>query len=91
MVSVEAKYSEGDLLLPALGDFFQLGVDLFFVISGFVMVIVTRGRFQNTVQTQRFVFNRLSRIYPNYGLYFFHHLGCQSGLAGCGQQLSWRL
>lgn len=29
MASVEAKYSGGDLLLPALVDFFQLGVDLF--------------------------------------------------------------
>jgi len=28
MASVEAKYSGGDLLLPALVDFFQLGVDL---------------------------------------------------------------
>lgn len=82
MASVEAKYSGGDLLLPALVDFFQLGVDLFFVISGFVMVIVTRGRFQNTVQTQRFVFNRLSRIYPNYWLYFFITLGVSLALPG---------
>ena len=70
MAAVEAKYSAGDLLLPSLVDFFQLGVDLFFVISGFVMVIVTRGRHQNWVQGQRFVLNRLSRIYPNYWLYY---------------------
>ncbi len=70
MASVEARYSGGDQLLPALVDFFQLGVDLFFVISGFVMVIVTRGRHQDWVQGQRFVFNRLSRIYPNYWLYY---------------------
>lgn len=82
MASVEAKYSGGDLLLPALVNFFQLGVDLFFVISGFVMVIVTRGRFQNKVQTQRFVFNRLSRIYPNYWLYFFITLGVTLALPG---------
>ncbi|MGY2168059.1 acyltransferase family protein [Pseudomonas gingeri] len=71
MAAVELKYSGGDALLPALVDFFQLGVDLFFVISGFVMVIVTRGRFQDKVQVQRFLFNRVSRIYPNYWLYFF--------------------
>lgn len=82
MASVEAKYSGGDLLLPALVNFFQLGVDLFFVISGFVMVIVTRGRFQNAVQTRRFVFNRLSRIYPNYWLYFFITLGVTLAMPG---------
>ena len=71
MMSVEAKYSGGDILLPSFLDFFQLGVDLFFIISGFVMVIVSRGRFQNAVQSQRFLFNRLSRIYPTYWLYFF--------------------
>ena len=71
MTSVEAKYSAGDILLPRLLDFFQLGVDLFFVISGFVMVIVSRGRFQNGVEAQRFLFNRVSRIYPTYWLYFF--------------------
>jgi peptidoglycan/LPS O-acetylase OafA/YrhL len=71
MTSVEAKFSGGDILLPAWLDFFQLGVDLFFIISGFVMVIVSRGRFQSSVETKRFLFNRVSRIYPTYWLYFF--------------------
>ena len=71
MMSVEAKYYGGEILLPSWLDFFQLGVDLFFIISGFVMVIVSRGRFQDGVQSQRFLFNRLSRIYPTYWLYFF--------------------
>ncbi len=71
MTAVELKYSGGDRLLPGWLDFFQLGVDLFFVISGFVMVIVSRGRFQSSVERQRFLFNRVSRIYPTYWLYFF--------------------
>lgn len=71
MTSVELKYSGGDQLLPDWLDFFQLGVDLFFVISGFVMVIVSRGRFQSAVEGRRFLFNRVSRIYPTYWLYFF--------------------
>jgi peptidoglycan/LPS O-acetylase OafA/YrhL len=87
MMSVEAKYSGGDSLLPSCVAFFQLGVDLFFVISGFVMVIVSRGRFQNGVEAQRFLFNRLSRIYPTYWLYFFITLAVyrvQPGLVNSG-------
>ncbi|MCV4287978.1 acyltransferase [Pseudomonas capsici] len=82
MMSLEEKFSGGDILLPPFLDFFQLGVDLFFVISGFVMVIVSRGRFQNAVEAQRFVFNRVSRIYPTYWLYFFITLGVYLAMPG---------
>lgn len=71
MTAVEHKYSGGDIFLPPLLDFFQLGVDLFFIISGFVMVIVSRGRFQKTAESKRFLFNRVARIYPTYWLYYF--------------------
>lgn len=70
-LAVERKYSGGDLLLP---DFFilgQSGVDLFFVISGFVMVSVSTGRFGRSGETARFLWGRLSRIYPTYWFYFF--------------------
>jgi peptidoglycan/LPS O-acetylase OafA/YrhL len=87
MTSVELKYSGGDRLLPGWLDFFQLGVDLFFVISGFVMVIVSRGRFQRAVESRRFLFNRVSRIYPTYWLYFFITLAVylvQPGMVNSG-------
>ncbi|WNW10667.1 acyltransferase [Pseudomonas sp. DTU_2021_1001937_2_SI_NGA_ILE_001] len=87
MTSVEAKYSGGDRLLPQWLEFFQLGVDLFFVISGFVMVIVSRGRFQDGREAQRFLYNRVSRIYPTYWLYYFITLAVylvQPGMVNSG-------
>ncbi|WP_122448688.1 acyltransferase family protein [Pseudomonas viridiflava] len=87
MMSVESKFSGGDILLPPLLDFFQLGVDLFFVISGFVMVIASRGRFQSGAEARRFLFNRVSRIYPTYWLYFFITLAVflvQPGMVNSG-------
>jgi peptidoglycan/LPS O-acetylase OafA/YrhL len=82
MTAVEHKYSGGDILLPPLLDFFQLGVDLFFTISGFVMVIVSRGRFQKFAESKRFLFNRVSRIYPTYWLYFFITLAVALAMPG---------
>ena len=51
------------------------GVDLFFVISGFVMVTVTRGKFQNLRQALRFAYHRMARIYPTYWFYSLLLLG----------------
>ena len=67
---VEQKYSGGDSLLPLFLDVGRSGVDLFFVISGFVMVMVTQRRFGQAGETPRFLWGRLSRIYPTYWFYF---------------------
>jgi exopolysaccharide production protein ExoZ len=45
------------------------GVDLFFVISGFIMVTVTQGQFQSIQSITRFLYNRAARIYPVYWFY----------------------
>lgn len=66
---VENKYSHFDTLLPNILQFGNFGVDLFFVISGFVMVTVTRGKFQDAKQSLMFLYNRLTRIYPLYWVY----------------------
>lgn len=70
MLAMERKYSGGDLLLPQALQWGQLGVDLFFAISGFVMVMVTQGRFQRAGEVPRFLWHRLTRIYPTYWFYF---------------------
>lgn len=43
------------------------GVDIFFVISGFVMILVIKNKLISPVL---FLKKRLSRIYPNYWIYF---------------------
>lgn len=66
---MENKYNIFEKLLPDMFQFGAFGVDLFFVISGFVMVMVTRGKFQNLKQSIKFLYNRLTRIYPLYWFY----------------------
>jgi exopolysaccharide production protein ExoZ len=69
MLRIEGKYAQFDYLLP---DFLMIGnsgVDLFFVISGFVMVFVTRGTFQHNEPVNRFLYCRFTRIYPLYWFY----------------------
>jgi exopolysaccharide production protein ExoZ len=72
---IEQKYGGHHALLPDVLQFGMSGVDLFFVISGFVMVTVTRGKFQNLRQALRFAYHRLARIYPTYWFYSLLLLG----------------
>jgi peptidoglycan/LPS O-acetylase OafA/YrhL len=69
-LAVERKYSGGDRLLPDFLSFGQTGIDLLFVISGFVIVTVTQGRFGGIRELPRFLWSRITRIYPTYWFYF---------------------
>ncbi|HNK62953.1 MAG TPA: acyltransferase [Anaerolineales bacterium] len=71
LIIIERKYGGGNTLLPGLLEFGMFGVDLFFVISGFVMVTVTRGKFRVVKEALLFLYHRASRIYPLYWLYTF--------------------
>jgi exopolysaccharide production protein ExoZ len=50
-------------------DYAIVSVDLFFVISGFVIATVTRGQFQSLRAAGHFLFQRATRIYPTYWFY----------------------
>jgi len=52
-------------------DFGQLGVDLFFVISGFIMIFVTHSLPPSRVSVQSFLERRIARIVPLYWLFTF--------------------
>ena len=69
LLTIEQKYGGSKTILPDLLQFGMFGVDLFFVISGFVMVTVTRGKFQILKQASRFIYHRAARIYPTYWVY----------------------
>lgn len=69
LIPVEQKYGAGESVLPDLFKHGMFGVDLFFVISGFIMTSITRGQFQSTLNASDFLYHRASRIYPTYWFY----------------------
>lgn len=69
ILPIEYKYGGSITILPSFLQFGIFGVDLFFVISGFVMVTVTRGKFLIRKEAIRFIYHRVSRIYPMYWVY----------------------
>ncbi len=71
LTSVDLKYGNGTAVLPAWFGYGACGVDLFFVISGFVMVTVTAGKPRSLESVRRFLIQRATRIYP---LYWFYSL-----------------
>ncbi|WP_371397700.1 acyltransferase family protein [Fretibacter rubidus] len=64
---IELKHSP-DQILPSIVMLGISGVDLFFVISGFIMVYVTWNTPHNIRNVGRFLFARFTRIYPVYWL-----------------------
>ncbi len=66
---VEGKYGGGTLLLPALVGHADSGVDLFFVLSGFVMTTIAAGSYGSPRAAGRFLLRRGWRILPLYWFY----------------------
>lgn len=67
--AVESKYIPGDAVLGAVAAHADAGVDLFFVISGFVMAQVGRGRFDGFYAAGLFLMKRAWRVLPLYWLF----------------------
>lgn len=57
--------------LPKFSNVGAAGVDIFFVISGFIISSITRGKFQNSSCMRDFILHRIARIYPLYWFYLF--------------------
>lgn len=69
LLMIERKYGGSRTILPDFFQFGMFGVDLFFVISGFVMFTVSRGKFQIPKHAFKFLYRRVARIYPTYWVY----------------------
>lgn len=67
--AIESKYIPGDAVLGAVAAHADAGVDLFFVISGFVMAHVCRGRFDGFYAAGVFLMKRAWRVLPLYWLF----------------------
>lgn len=68
MASFQRQMARGNAddiaLVSGIWDNGWAGVDLFFVISGFIMVYVTRNMGRNFQDVSRFIISRITRIYP---------------------------
>jgi exopolysaccharide production protein ExoZ len=78
LAGIEAQYSGAASLLPSMAFLGRLGVDIFFVISGFVIAMVASGR----PTWQSFLWARLTRIYPIYWFYTAIVLGVAAMVPG---------
>lgn len=67
LTAVDEKFT-GGVLLPGCVRLGQCGVDLFFVISGFVMTLITSDHW-GELESAHFLLRRVSRIFPVYWFY----------------------
>ena len=63
---LERTFYGPDLLMPAFAGYGRAGVDLFFVISGFIMVLVSGNATSGARSAFEFLVKRAIRIYPPY-------------------------
>jgi exopolysaccharide production protein ExoZ len=84
----EASFLQGPTIAPRVFAMGDIGVDLFFVISGFIIVTSTRG-LAGGGDAAVFLWRRLTRIYPIYWVYtaillvgYFINPGIFSGKRG---------
>lgn len=66
---VELKYLGGAPVLDGLGRYADAGVDLFFVLSGFVMTTISAGRYTQPGAGSRFLAKRAWRVLPLYWVF----------------------
>ena len=69
MLNIEHKYNYSFSIIPHFFDIGYVGVDIFFVISGFILTTITKDYFGDRSKFYKFIYFRFTRIYPLYWLY----------------------
>lgn len=69
LVDAELVHGRGVQLMDGLARFGFAGVDIFFVISGFVMTTIATGRYASPAAAGQFLLRRAIRILPLYWIY----------------------
>jgi len=69
LVDAERIYGRGSMVLNGIPRFGFAGVDVFFVISGFVMATIAAGQFGSVGNAGRFLVRRAARILPLYWVF----------------------
>jgi exopolysaccharide production protein ExoZ len=69
MIGFETKYLAGPTMLPGVCRFGMAGVDLFFVLSGFIVTATSLGKFRHRGEAGQFLTRRFLRIYPMYWIW----------------------
>lgn len=69
LVDAERLYGEGHAWLIGMAQLGYAGVDVFFVISGFVMTTIAAGKYQSASNAGVFLARRAIRILPLYWFY----------------------
>ena len=67
--SVELKYLDGPSVLDSIGRYADAGVDLFCVLSGFVMTTICAGRYTRKGKGWLFFVKHAGRVLPLYWLF----------------------
>jgi len=72
--SYEKRFFDGHAYLDLFTTIGAAGVDLFFVISGFVMMAICHGGYQKKKAAPAFFLRRVARIYPLYWVFTLLYL-----------------
>ncbi len=64
LIGFERNYVAGPDVTPAAFQYGMVGVDLYFVISGFIITLMCKGRFRRQGEAPRFLWRRFIRVYP---------------------------
>lgn len=69
LIPIEKKYFSSNLILPAVFKLGNIGVDVFFILSGIVIYLSSKKYYKSEVLT--YLKRRMKRVYLPYWFYFF--------------------